>query len=306
MTRATAHDRVLELLDVVGLAQPQRTARAFPHELSGGMCQRVMIAIAVANDPDVLIADEPTTGLDVTVQAQVLDLLRSVSVEKGMAMVLISHDLGVVAGCADEVAVMYAGVIVERGPVEDLFAGSHHPYTRPSSPPALASTSWPAPGRRASPGRHRRRSGSPRDARSTPVVASPSPTAARRPSPCGRWAGWSRPVCGPRRWPRLRRLCNSPCRTPPHRFRLTNPRVGARSRCWSFATCSRSIPYRARACAEWRAGSRPSTASPSTLPGARRSPWWASPVAGSRPSPDACSAWWSRLPARCGSEARTC
>jgi peptide/nickel transport system ATP-binding protein len=128
--REAANRRAVELLELVGLPQPGRLAGAFPHELSGGMCQRAMIAMAVSNDPDVLIADEPTTGLDVTVQAQVLDLLRSVRAEKGMAMVLISHDLGVVAGSADELVVMYAGQVVERGPVDRVFDRSHHPYTR--------------------------------------------------------------------------------------------------------------------------------------------------------------------------------
>jgi peptide/nickel transport system ATP-binding protein len=119
-----------ELLDRVGIPQPGRVARAYPHELSGGMCQRTMIAMAIANEPDVLIADEPTTSLDVTVQAQILDLLHEVRAERGMAMVLISHDLGVVAGLADEVAVMYAGQVVERGPADRVFHQCRHPYTR--------------------------------------------------------------------------------------------------------------------------------------------------------------------------------
>ena len=128
--RKAAARRAEELLELVGMAQPARSARAFPHELSGGMCQRAMIAMAIANDPDVLIADEPTTALDVTVQAQLLELLRTVCAERGMAMVLISHDLGVVAGLADEVAVMYAGRVVERGPADRVFHASRHPYTR--------------------------------------------------------------------------------------------------------------------------------------------------------------------------------
>ncbi len=130
LARGDARRRAVALLDLVGMPQPERTADAFPFELSGGMCQRAMIAMAISNDPDVLIADEPTTGLDVTVQAQVLDLLRRVRAEKGMAMILISHDLGVIAASADEVAVMYAGEVVERGPVEEVFHRSRHPYTR--------------------------------------------------------------------------------------------------------------------------------------------------------------------------------
>jgi peptide/nickel transport system ATP-binding protein len=128
--RGEATRRAEELLDRVGIPQADRVARAYPHELSGGMCQRTMIAMAIANGPEVLIADEPTTSLDVTVQAQILDLLQEVRAESGMAMVVISHDLGVVAGMADEVAVMYGGRVVERGPADQVFHGSRHPYTR--------------------------------------------------------------------------------------------------------------------------------------------------------------------------------
>src|SRR3546814_349895 len=101
----------------------------YPHELSGGMRQRVMIAIAMANDPELLIADEPTTALDVTVQAQIIELLQRLQKERRMGLVLISHDLGVVAGIADEVAIMYAGRICERGTVDAVFDRPHHPYT---------------------------------------------------------------------------------------------------------------------------------------------------------------------------------
>ncbi|MGI8806861.1 MAG: ABC transporter ATP-binding protein [Acidimicrobiales bacterium] len=130
VSRKQAAKRAVELLALVGIPQPDRRARDYPHQFSGGMCQRAMIAMAVANDPDVLVADEPTTALDVTIQAQILDLLRDIRREKGVAIVLISHDLGVVAGLADEVAVMYAGRVVERGTVDDVYEQPRHPYTR--------------------------------------------------------------------------------------------------------------------------------------------------------------------------------
>jgi peptide/nickel transport system ATP-binding protein len=128
--QAEARQRALDLLRKVGIAAPEERLRAYPHEMSGGMCQRVMIAMAIACSPRLLLADEPTTALDVTVQAQILDLLRDVAREAGMGVILITHDLGVVAGMADRVAVMYAGVIVEMAPTEDLFAAPRHPYTR--------------------------------------------------------------------------------------------------------------------------------------------------------------------------------
>jgi oligopeptide/dipeptide ABC transporter ATP-binding protein len=119
----------VELLTAVGIAEPAARLRAYPHQLSGGMRQRVIIAIAIARQPEVLIADEPTTALDVTVQLQILGLLDDLRRERGMAMVLITHDFGVAASLCDELAVMYAGRIVERGPVEDVLAGPAHPYT---------------------------------------------------------------------------------------------------------------------------------------------------------------------------------
>ncbi len=130
VSRKEAAKRAVELLALVGIPQPDRRARDYPHQFSGGMCQRAMIAMAVANDPDVLVADEPTTALDVTIQAQILDLLRDIRRDKQVAIVLISHDLGVVAGLADEVAVMYAGRVVERGTVDDVYQQARHPYTR--------------------------------------------------------------------------------------------------------------------------------------------------------------------------------
>ncbi len=121
---------VLELLDAVGIPDPRRRYEEYPHQLSGGMKQRVMIAIALAGEPDLLIADEPTTALDVTIQAQVLELLGRLQQETGMAVLLITHDLGVVAGMADRVAVMYAGQIVEQGSRDEFFAEPRHPYSR--------------------------------------------------------------------------------------------------------------------------------------------------------------------------------
>jgi oligopeptide/dipeptide ABC transporter ATP-binding protein len=128
--RKEAARRSVDLLALVGIPQPDKRVKDYPHQFSGGMCQRAMIAMAVANDPDVLVADEPTTALDVTIQAQILDLLRDIRRDKGVAIVLISHDLGVVAGLADEVAVMYAGRVVERGTVDDVYSEARHPYTR--------------------------------------------------------------------------------------------------------------------------------------------------------------------------------
>jgi len=125
-----ASARALELLTLAGVSDPQSRLHQFPHELSGGMRQRVMIASAMACNPKVLIADEPTTALDVTVQAQILALLKDLQERYGTAIVLITHDFGVVAQMADEVAVMYAGRIVEKGPVDQIFARPAHPYTR--------------------------------------------------------------------------------------------------------------------------------------------------------------------------------
>ena len=125
-----ARGRALELLRLVGIPDPERRLQAFPHELSGGMAQRVMIAMALACEPDLLIADEPTTALDVTIQAQILDLMRSLRDETGTAIILITHDLGVVAEMCDRVAVMYAGEIVEQTDVVSLFRNPQHPYTQ--------------------------------------------------------------------------------------------------------------------------------------------------------------------------------
>lgn len=129
MSGSDARKRALELLDLVGIPKPEVRIRAFPHEFSGGMRQRVVIAMAIANNPDLIIADEPTTALDVTIQAQILDLLRTAQRETDAGVVMITHDLGVVAGLADRVAVMYAGRIVEHGSAQDVFYRSRMPYT---------------------------------------------------------------------------------------------------------------------------------------------------------------------------------
>jgi oligopeptide/dipeptide ABC transporter ATP-binding protein len=125
-----ARRRAVQLLEMVGIPAPEMRLKEFPHQLSGGMCQRVMIAMALARRPKLLIADEPTTALDVTIQAQILDLLRQLQAEIGMSVLLITHDLGVVAEMAHDVAVMYCGRIVEQGPVADLFSHPAHPYTQ--------------------------------------------------------------------------------------------------------------------------------------------------------------------------------
>ena len=127
--KEAAQKRTVELLKQVGIPEPERRAQAFPHELSGGMAQRVMIAMALACVPDLLIADEPTTALDVTIQAQILDLMRNLRSQLGSAVILITHDLGVIAEMADRVAVMYAGQIVEQTSVFKLFKEPLHPYT---------------------------------------------------------------------------------------------------------------------------------------------------------------------------------
>lgn len=129
VSRAVSKARAVEMLDLVGIPEPHRRANAYPHQLSGGMRQRVMIAIALACRPKLLIADEPTTGLDVTVQAQILDLMRKLQAELGMAILFITHDLGVVAEMADRVVVMYAGRAVEEAGVRDIFRHPRMPYT---------------------------------------------------------------------------------------------------------------------------------------------------------------------------------
>jgi microcin C transport system ATP-binding protein len=149
LTAEAARARTLELLDLVGIQEPEKRLNAYPHELSGGQRQRVMIAMALANEPDLLIADEPTTALDVTIQAQILKLLKELQQKLGMAMLLITHDLSIVRKMADRVSVMTRGEIVEQGDVEDIFERPQHPYTRkllaaePSGEPLSAAADAP-------------------------------------------------------------------------------------------------------------------------------------------------------------------
>lgn len=129
LSKKEAKARAVELLQMVGIPQPESRVDQYPHEFSGGMRQRVMIAIAFACDPKLLIADEPTTALDVTIQAQIIDLIKALQKEKNASVILITHDLGVVANIADRIVVMYAGQIVERAPASEVFHHPRHPYT---------------------------------------------------------------------------------------------------------------------------------------------------------------------------------
>jgi peptide/nickel transport system ATP-binding protein len=154
--RRVARAKAVDALGQVGIPRPDRSAGQYPHEFSGGMRQRAMIAMAIINEPDLLIADEPTTALDVTVQAQILDILRSISTERGTAVMLITHDLGVVAGTAHRVQVMYGGTIVEEAEVTELFAHPRMPYTvgllgSVPHPERLGSRLTPIPGAPPSP-----------------------------------------------------------------------------------------------------------------------------------------------------------
>ena len=128
--RAEANARALEMLQLVGVNEPEKRLKQYPHELSGGMRQRVMIAMALACEPDILIADEPTTAVDVTIQAQILELMKDLQKKMGMAIIMITHDLGVIADMCDEIIVMYAGRVCERGTVDEIFYNPRHEYTK--------------------------------------------------------------------------------------------------------------------------------------------------------------------------------
>jgi oligopeptide transport system ATP-binding protein len=130
LDRREATEKSIEMLKMVGMANPEKWMNAFPHQLSGGMRQRIMIAMALSCNPEILIADEPTSALDVTIQAQILEIIRELSVKMNTAVIMITHDLGVVARMSDQVCVMYAGRIVEMAPVLALFEDPKHPYTR--------------------------------------------------------------------------------------------------------------------------------------------------------------------------------
>lgn len=129
-TKQEARERAKELLTLVGINEPEKRLKQYPHELSGGMRQRVMIAMALACEPDILIADEPTTALDVTIQAQILELMQDLQKKLGMAIIIVTHDLGVIADMCDEIIVMYGGRVCERGTAEDIFYRPHHEYTK--------------------------------------------------------------------------------------------------------------------------------------------------------------------------------
>ena len=148
-TRAPADQRAVEVLDSVGIPDARARLRDYPHQFSGGMQQRVMIAMALINDPKVLVADEPTTALDVTIQAQILELLRELASSRGMGVLLVTHSLGIVSSLCDRVVVLYAGQVVEYGPVADVFVRPEHPYTRGllrSTPSESTTTLYSIPG----------------------------------------------------------------------------------------------------------------------------------------------------------------
>lgn len=130
LSKAAARDKAIEMLTMAGIPAAEKRIDNYPHQFSGGMRQRVMIAMALSCNPDILIADEPTSALDVTIQAQILDLIRDLTARLGTAVIMITHSLGVVAGLCDSICVMYAGRIVERGPVDEIFANPRHPYTQ--------------------------------------------------------------------------------------------------------------------------------------------------------------------------------
>jgi peptide/nickel transport system ATP-binding protein len=187
LSERQARERAIELLRMVGIPRPERRIDEYSFELSGGLRQRVMVAVALAAGPRILIADEPTTALDVTTQAQVLELIRRLQAEQGLAVILITHDMGVIAEMADEVVVMYLGREVERGPVDAIFHDPKHPYTRlllrsiPSIDASRARACWPSPARSRTPTTGPRAAPSTRAARtSCPAPATASSRARPR------------------------------------------------------------------------------------------------------------------------------
>ncbi|WP_376770804.1 ABC transporter ATP-binding protein [Lentzea indica] len=300
VTKQSAAKRAVELLDLVGIPNAVERAKAFPHEFSGGMRQRAVIAMAIANDPDLIIADEPTTALDVTVQAQVLQLLETAQEVTGAGIVIITHDLGVVAGFADRLMVMYAGRAVETGKVDEIYERPRMPYTlgllgsiprldvgekQPlvpitGQPPSLTDLPRGARSRRVA--RWSSTRATPRNRRSSTWTARPSTTPrasgpARSPRP---------PARAPRRQPRSSAPRSSKSRRSP-RCRASSARP-----CWSSTTWSRSTRSTRAWCSS--AASAPCTpwpASPSTSAKARPSAWSASRAA-ARPRPSWRSSAW--------------
>ncbi len=199
-----ARDRAVELMDRVGIPAARARVGDYPHEMSGGMKQRIMIAMALACRPRLLIADEPTTALDVTIQAQILDLITELRAELGMAVVLITHDMGIIAETADRVIVMYAGQVVEAAPAERMFASPRHPYTR------LLLRSIPSARVKQT---------------DLPVIEGTTPTPAAMPQGCR-----FHPRCP---------IAEGPCRTDPPR--LEGPAGGSTARCWRLEAAARLL-----------------------------------------------------------------
>ncbi len=239
-SKGDARARAVELLGMVGIPQPDKRLRSFPHQFSGGMRQRVMIAMALALEPKLLIADEPTTALDVTIQAQVLELISRLTTETGTSLILITHDLGVVAGMTDRINVMYAGFIVETAPTPDLFERPSHPYT--VGPVALDAPGGPGRGRAADPDRGSAAGHAARANRlpvRTTLRVAPGPVLDREPR-----ARFARPGHGHRDRPGQRPRTSLPATTPPPRRRRpraarSDPGFVRRPRRWArWTSCS--------------------------------------------------------------------
>ena len=284
LSRREAMDRAVDMLRRVHIPEPERRAHAYPHQLSGGMRQRVMIAMALSCNPKVLIADEPTTALDVTIQAQILDLMRELRDTLGTAIILITHDMGVVAENADRVVVMYAGRKVEEANVDDLFERPGHPYTRGllGSIPNLDVAARARPSRNAAERDQGHGAVAVQSAaglqlraalrlRHRPVPRRVSAAGAASPRPLGRLLARRPPAGGG--------MSGLPSNATP---------TAARARC-SRSRTSRSISRSTRACSRASpAMSMRSTACRSTSTAAKRSAWSARAAAASRPSAARC------------------